>query len=81
MKIVDVIVHFTNGVERICSGRYEGEEKRFLYSNVWGKFSEEQEKSYRKFNNPLPIAHPEPTHYIHKTVSIPVYARERINNG
>jgi hypothetical protein len=79
MKVTDVIYHYTNGFERICSAREIGTEKRFLYSSVFvhgegwtkTKFSEEEEKSYRRFNNPLPLAPPEPDSYI--TLRLPVY--------
>jgi hypothetical protein len=76
-QIVDVIVHFNNGNEKICSARYEGEEERFLYNTMYGKFTNEQEKSYRKFNNPLPIAHEEPLYYIEQKILIPVYKSNR----
>jgi hypothetical protein len=75
-KLVDVIVHFNNGNERIYSARCEGEEERFLYKTSYGKFTEEQEKSYRKFNNPLPIAHDEPDYYITQTIRTPIYRRK-----
>lgn len=78
MELEDIIYHHTNGFERIYSAREIGTEERFLYHSVWGKFTEEQEKSYRKFNNPLPLARPEPTHHI--TVTYSVY-NPRQENG
>lgn len=83
MTVTDVIYHYTNGFERIFSARKIGTEKRFLYSSVYvggewteRKFSEEEEKSYRKNNNPLPLAQPEPHSYITLHVSVYDFPRE-----
>jgi|21_taG_2_1085346.scaffolds.fasta_scaffold39492_4 hypothetical protein len=77
MELKDKIYHYTNGFERIYSAREIGTEERFLYHSVWGKFTEEQEKSYRKFNNPLPLARPEPISTM--TVRYYVYDKPREN--
>jgi hypothetical protein len=59
--IVDVKTHFDNGYEDIISGRWKGEEERFLFYkehefkfgdtfSVYVQMTEEQERLYRKHN-------------------------------
>ena len=55
MKLKDVKAHFFNGCDVIVSGRYEGEEERYLFKNGF-QLTEEHETLYRKNNSdPLPV--------------------------